>query len=251
MKAILTYHSIDETGSPISMPSSSFEAHRRWLTSGAVRPQSLDDLLAHAGGGEDAVAVTFDDGFANTKAPIERLLDAGITPTLVVVPGHVGGTNDWGGRDQPGIPRLPLLTWDDLGYLSGRGLRIEAHSRTHPHLTRLSPAQLDDELGGCCEDLDRHLGIRSAHLAYPYGDVNSAVATQAAKWFSHAVTTELAPLAPASTPMMLPRLDMYYYRAPGTIEAWGSSMFGVRLKVLALRRRLKAALLPPGRAAER
>jgi hypothetical protein len=30
-KAILTYHSIDESGSPISMPAASFEAHRQWF----------------------------------------------------------------------------------------------------------------------------------------------------------------------------------------------------------------------------
>jgi peptidoglycan/xylan/chitin deacetylase (PgdA/CDA1 family) len=242
MRAILTYHSVDESGSPISVSGAAFEAHRRWLTSGVVRTQAVGELLANPETAQDAVAVTFDDGFLNAKVPIELLLEAGITPTLFVVTRHVGGANDWGGCDQPGIPRLPLMTWDDLGNLSARGLRIEAHSRTHPRLSRLSPAQLDDELGGCCEDLRSRLGVRSTCLAYPYGDVSSAVAARAANWFVYGLTTEMSPLHANRERMLQPRLDMYYYRAPRAMESWGSAGFKVRLNLIALRRRLKAAL---------
>lgn len=242
MKAILTYHSIDESGSPISMPAAAFEAHRRWLTSGVVRTLPLERIQGPSEAAENIVAVTFDDGFVNSRRPIERLLEAGIKPTLFVVTGHVGGTNAWGGRDQSGIPRLPLMTWDDLGYLSERGLSIESHSRTHPHLSRLSPTELDDELGGCREELRSRLGLRSTHVAYPYGDVNSTVAACAAKWFSRGVTTEMAPVSASSQPMMLPRLDMYYYRAARAVDSWGSPAFRARLQWIVMRRRLRAAL---------
>jgi peptidoglycan/xylan/chitin deacetylase (PgdA/CDA1 family) len=242
MRAILTYHSVDESGSAISVSGAAFEAHRRWLTSGVVRNTSLADILSRPDDGQHEAAITFDDGVANIRPPIELLLDAGIKPTVFVVTGHVGRTNAWGGRDQPGIPRLPLLTWDELGELSSRGVAIEAHSRTHPSLTGLSPAQQEEELGGCSDDLRKHLGVRATVVAYPYGDLNSAVVTCAAKWFSHGVTTNMAPLAASSRPMLLPRLDMYYYRAPRAIESWGSSGFKVRLNLIALRRRLKATL---------
>jgi peptidoglycan/xylan/chitin deacetylase (PgdA/CDA1 family) len=243
MRAILTYHSIDDSGSPISVSPKAFDAHVRWLTSGAVRTLSLGDIQETAEAAENAVAVTFDDGFLNTRGAIERLLEAGIRPTLFVVTGHVGGNNDWGGRDQAGIPRLPLMTWDDLGRLAGRGLGIEAHSRSHPRLSGLSLTQLDDELGGCCEDLRNRLGVRSTCVAYPYGDVNADVASRAAKWFTSGVTVEMGALTDDSRPMLLPRLDMYYYRAAGAIESWGSVSFAVRLKSISLRRRLKAAVL--------
>jgi len=188
------------------------------------------------------VAITFDDGAANIKEPIERLLGTGITPTIFVVTGHVGRTNAWGGRDYPGIPRLQLLTWDELGQLSGRGAAIEAHSRTHPSLTGLSPTQLDDELGGCSDDLRQYLGVRASAVAYPYGDVNAEIAARAATWFSYGVTTEMGPLAASSQPMLLPRLDMYYYRDNRAIEAWGSPAFATRLGWIALRRRIKSSL---------
>jgi peptidoglycan/xylan/chitin deacetylase (PgdA/CDA1 family) len=246
MRAILTYHSVDESGSPISVSGAAFEAHRRWLTSGAIRNTSLAGILSSPDDGQHEVAVTFDDGVANIRTPLELLLDAGIKPTVFVVTGHVGGTNAWGGRDHPGIPRLPLLTWDELGDLSRRGVAIEAHSRTHPSLTGLSSTELEEELGGCSDDLLKHLGVRATAVAYPYGYLNPVVVTCAARWFAHGVTTEMAPLATNSQSMLLPRLDMYYYREPRAIESWGSSGFKVRLNLIALRRRIKAAMTRRG-----
>jgi len=242
MRAILTYHSIDETGSPISVSPDAFRAHHRWLTGGSIQTRSLADLATRPDDGHHAVAITFDDGAANIREPIELLLDAGITPTVFVVTNHVGRTNAWGGRDQPAIPRLQLLTWDELGDLSRRGVAIEAHSRTHPSLTALSSTQLDDELGGCSDDLRKHLGVRATAVAYPYGHLNPAVVTCAATWFSHGVTTEMAALSASSQPMLLPRLDMYYYRADRAIESWGKAGFTARLGLIAWRRRLKASL---------
>ena len=42
MKAILTYHSVDETGSVISIDERSFRRHVAWLASSAVRVVPLD-----------------------------------------------------------------------------------------------------------------------------------------------------------------------------------------------------------------
>ena len=42
MRAILTYHSIDESGSPISVDPDAFRRHVRWLASGRVRVTTPD-----------------------------------------------------------------------------------------------------------------------------------------------------------------------------------------------------------------
>jgi len=110
MRAILTYHSIDSSGSPISVSPSAFRAHVRWLASGAVRVLPLDELVS-AGDDEDAVAITFDDGFENFATEAAALLaQHGLPSTVFVVPEHVDGTNAWGGSDAPGIPTLPLMS---------------------------------------------------------------------------------------------------------------------------------------------
>jgi peptidoglycan/xylan/chitin deacetylase (PgdA/CDA1 family) len=239
MKAILTYHSIDESGSPISISESTFADHARWLMSGRVRVLSLDGLMAHPADGPDAVAVTFDDGFANIGRAAASLAAAGVPVTVFAVTGHIGATNEWGGRPQTGIPTLPLLGWADLERLAAAGVRIEAHTRAHPHLTGVSADALDIELAGCRQDLRARLGIETQHLAYPYGDLDDAVVTRAARHYQFGYTTEFRVLRADDAPLRLPRIDMYYFRDAGAVEGWGSPSFARRLAWIRARRAIR------------
>jgi len=243
VKATLTYHSLDDSGSPISLRPSAFDRHLAWLTSGRVRVVALSDLAAHRGDPNDAVAVAFDDGFLNVRSAAARLLDGGIPVTVFVVSGHVGGTNAWGGQPQGGIPNLPLLAWNDLEFLVARGAAVESHTRSHAVLPRLSLAELDDELQGCQQDLRARLGVDSAHLAYPYGEVDDAVAARAAGCYRFGHTTEYRALSGADAPLRLPRLDMYYFQAPGSLETWGTPAFARRVAWCRTRRRIRARLI--------
>jgi peptidoglycan/xylan/chitin deacetylase (PgdA/CDA1 family) len=242
VKAILTYHSIDSTGSAISVSPEVWAAHARWLSNRHVRVLDLDDLIAHPVDGPDAVAVTFDDGFLNVRGAMELLRSSGVPVTVFVVTSHVGGTNAWGGRAAPGIPTLPLLDWADLESLAAQGVSIQAHSRTHPTLTTRSATELDDELLGCREDLAVRLGVRPRHLAYPYGDVNDAVVMRAAQWYAGGHTTDFRGIATDDHAMRLPRLDMYYFDAPGRLEAWGQGAFQRRIAWIRARRALRGLL---------
>jgi peptidoglycan/xylan/chitin deacetylase (PgdA/CDA1 family) len=248
MKAILTYHSIDASQSPISISASAFAEHARWFTSGRVRVLSLDDLIAHPPDGPDAVALTFDDGFANIGDAVTSLAAAGVQATVFVVTGEVGATNDWGGRPQTGIPTMPLLGWADLERMAKAGVRLEAHTRTHPHLTRVPADMLDAELAGCREDLRARLGLESHHLAYPYGDVDAAVVTRAGAQYRFGYTTEFRVLRgiEAEASLRLPRIDMYYFRSPGAIQGWGSPAFARRLAWIRTRRFVRSSF-PIGR----
>ena len=127
--------------------------------------------------------------------------------------------------------------------LVASGAGIEAHTRSHPDLTRVSSGALDDELLGCREDLHARLGVRSTHVAYPYGNVNQAVATQAALHFRFGHTTDLRDMTRADEPLRLPRLDMYYFQAPGALEALGSPAFGRRIAWCRARRMIRARLI--------
>lgn len=243
MKATLTYHSIEDSGSPISVSPSVFAAHLRWLVSGRVRVLSLDELASHSDDAEDAVAVTFDDGFLNVRGAVESLLEHGLPATVFVVSGHVGGTNLWGTCGHSITPTLPLLDWTALEHLVARGATVEAHTRSHRSLTTLSSDALDDELLGSLEDLEARLGVRSAHVAYPYGDVNDAVAARAARCFRFGHTTAFRVLQRADELLRLPRLDMYYFQARGALEAWGSPAFKRRIAWYRARRMIRARLL--------
>jgi peptidoglycan/xylan/chitin deacetylase (PgdA/CDA1 family) len=241
MRAILTYHSIDDSRSPISISREQFLTHHRWLVESKVRVLPLADLLGNPSG-EDALSITFDDGFTNTFEPAAALLAEGIPLSFFIVSHHVGGTNAWRGTGDPGIPTLPLLDWDDLERLKAKGASIEAHTRTHPRLTSLSDAAVDDELQGGQADLGARLGTAANHFAYPYGDLDSRVATRARKYFGHGYTTTFSVLAAGADPILLPRLDMFYFRGQRGLEAWGSTRFSRRLHWIAARRRIRRLL---------
>ncbi|MBL0169328.1 MAG: polysaccharide deacetylase family protein [Gemmatimonadaceae bacterium] len=245
MRAVLTYHSIDETGSPISIAPEAFQRHVAWLTGGSVRVQSLSALLADSENGhhEPAVALTFDDGIANFAeyaAPVLR--DHDLPATLFVVADHVGRDNRWGGTSQAGIPDLPLLDWDALERLAKAGVAIGAHTRTHPRLTRLSATAVEDELLTATDEIAARLGARPDSFAYPYGDCNDAVASVARTAFRWACTTEFRALRSREDHARIPRLDACSFRAPGHLEAWGSPGFRLGVGLRATARRMRRLL---------
>ena len=242
MRAILTYHSIDDSGSVISISPEVFKEHLAWLSQGGIRVLSLPDLLAaDSRQPTDAVAITFDDGFANVRAVARELQGRGLPATVFVVTGHVGGDNAWGGRPAPGIPVLPLMGWADLETLVAHGFEIGAHTHTHPPLSTLSSSAIEDELDRCGDLVRERLGVDPAFLAYPYGSVDARVASVAAKRFAGGVTTEFRAL-PAHGPVMrIPRIDMYYFRRAGAIARWGAPGFRAWLRWVHVRRALRKA----------
>ena len=246
MRAILTYHSIDSSGSPISLSEEAFRAHVRFFGSGRVAVVPLADLPSLPDE-TDAVALTFDDGFLNfTSTAMPLLSHLGFPATVFVVSDAVGGTNAWGGRAAPGIPTLPLMSWSDLGRSRDAGFEIGAHTRTHPFLTALSLEQAEDEISGCVDRIFSELGERPRRFAYPYGDVNAPVAAVARQTFEHSVTTELDLVRPDDDNALLPRIDAHYFKHSGTIEAWGSAAFRRRLWIRAQGRKVRA-LMSSGR----
>jgi peptidoglycan/xylan/chitin deacetylase (PgdA/CDA1 family) len=246
MRAILTYHSLDDSGSPISVPPEVFRRQVAWLGSGRVRVVPLAEL-PQLPPESDAVALTFDDAFENFVAVAAPLLAEWQLPvTLFVVPDQVGKDNAWGGVRDPRVPTLPLADWTALGRLAEGGVTLGAHTRTHPHLTRLADAALAEELGGAQESIRRETGQAAAEVAYPYGDGDERVFAAAAEWYRLGVTTELRGLAAADDPLALPRLDMFYLRQPGRLEAWGSARFAGRLWLQAQARRLRSTLATVG-----
>jgi len=230
MRAILTYHSIDTSGSPISCHPDAFERHLEWFTSGLVKVTTIDDLI-RLPPTANAVALTFDDGFVNfgdLAAP--RLLAHGLPVTLFVVANLTGGTNSWDAGPRRRTPDLPLLAWPALIRLQEQGVTLGAHGLTHRALPGLAPGELDDELRGCAKRIEEHCGRAPSAFAYPYGAWNAASARAVAQVFRWACTTEFQLLEPAVAPFALPRLDMFYFQRPGSLGGWGTPSFRARIK---------------------
>jgi len=71
-------------------------------------------------------------------------------------------------------PPSEVLGWDQLRRLAGEGVTFGPHTRTHPNMALLSPAEVKAEVSGSLEDLQREIGRRHPAsvvpvLAYPGG----------------------------------------------------------------------------------
>jgi peptidoglycan/xylan/chitin deacetylase (PgdA/CDA1 family) len=224
VRAVLTYHSIDSTGSVISVSPDTLESHVRALAAGvAVLP--LTDLLS-APDDRDAVAITFDDAYTNfAREAWPRLKAHGLPATLFVPTRFAGAANEWpelpGGR----MPRLPILDWPSLARLAEDGVDLGSHSRTHPDLRTLDASRLEDEIAGAAHDILRETGRRPAVFSYPYGFWTPAAAEVVRATYEAACTTELRLLHRSDDRYLLPRLDVYYLRGPAEVANFGRWTF--------------------------
>jgi peptidoglycan/xylan/chitin deacetylase (PgdA/CDA1 family) len=69
-----------------------------------------------------------------------------------------------------------LLTWDMLREMAVAGITIGAHTQNHVLLTRESTEIAEKEIRGSKEDLEKMLGTRADHFAYPDGRYNAQIA---------------------------------------------------------------------------
>ena len=206
-RAILTYHSLDDSGSVISVPPALFRRQLQALKDSRVPVVPLRDLPSTV---SPAVALTFDDGyqnFADLAAP--ELAGHGFPATVFLVTSFCGRTNDWPGQ-WPAIPRLPLMSWTTIRSLSRAGLDFGAHTATHPNLSQLDEAAARDEILASKREVADRLGLPVESFAYPYGSASAAVRRLVAENFSHGCATNLGFVTPASRPEALERLDVYY-----------------------------------------
>jgi len=230
MRAILTYHSIDDSGSAISVPPARFRCQMEWLLSEGVQVVPMDDLLRLPDSSR-AAALTFDDGIGNLVTEgLPVLEDLGWSAMVFVVTGRVGTDNRWHTAGRRRVPTLPLLGWDELARLEARNWTIGSHSRNHRRLPDCTDTQLDEELQGAAEDLESALGTRPGWFAYPYGALDSRVAGRTAGSYASACTTDLRPLGPTEDPMRLPRIDAWYLTGPVRRMGWGSPPFRRHLR---------------------
>lgn len=225
MRAILTYHSIDRSGSVISVTPEDFAAHIAWAASGAVQVVSVEALLAMPEDA-DAVAFTFDDALASVGSEAApRLANHGLTATIFVVSQHVGGDNRWGGRSSGLVPVQSVLDWDALGGLVSTGWTLGSHTERHPSLPRCSDAELEDELAGAAGTLLHHTGATPQTFAYPYGDADDRVRTAVGRHYRVACSTTHAPLSATTDLLDVPRLDAWYFRGNAPFRDWGTPRF--------------------------
>lgn len=218
--AILTYHSIDNSGSVISMPPTTFRRHMHFLAAAGIPVVPLDQVLTQSG----SVAITFDDGFANLiDHAIPVLAGHNFPATIFLVSSYCGGQNNWPGQSYDKASVLPLMSWEQAAALP-HAITLGAHTVNHPDLTRLTADECERELRECQNQIQQRLGRPARWLAYPYGTSSPQVQQIASRYFDLAVGTKLQflpahPKPPSHpNPFDLPRVDTFYLRESFPID---------------------------------
>lgn len=139
------------------------------------------------------VVLSFDDGDISQVlggAPVLRA--AGWPGVLNLATNHLGK----GGIPMWGAKRLIKQGWD-----------VDSHTVTHPDVTALAPAALEQELTASKAAIKARLGVTAKFFCYPAGrnDPASRAAVEAAGYLA-ATTTEPGLAARSDDPFALPRL---------------------------------------------
>ena len=226
VKAILTYHSIDDSGSVVSITTAQLDRQLKALKSRGVRIVPLPSLRL-VPPDVDAVALTFDDGFENFATAAAPVLLSHTAPaTVFVIPSCVGGTNDWDSTDSRAIaPRLSLMSWAQIAEVRSQGFDIGGHSQTHRSLKGLDSGMLEREVSESAASIRERVGAEPVAFAFPYGDYDDAAIAAVARRYSLACTTNFALLSDTDQAHALPRLDMYYFRSGAMLDRFGSFQF--------------------------
>lgn len=179
---VLLYHRVGGgSGLEIDLPVTAFDEQMAALAA-TRRVLTLDDALTElagpppAGGGDNGVVVTFDDGTADVVDVALPVLVEHRVPALLYL------STDFveSGREFPlgGRP----ASWAGLrDALSSGFLTIGSHTHTHALLDRSPPADTERELDRSIELIGERLGVRAEHFAYPKALPGSPAAAAAVR----------------------------------------------------------------------
>ena len=216
---ILTYHSIDNSGSVVSVSQDRFQRQMRSLHESGFQTVRLLECLNGLQSGtplpERPLVITFDDAYRSVyEHAIPVLDDLGFTATVFAIGDHVGGYNDWPGHDAP-FGRAELMDADTLRDLRDHGFEIGSHTSTHPDLTTLTEQGAECEIRAGIKTLQDLLGAPVECFAYPYGRFDETILAAARRYTRCACTTRLGRVDAATDMHALNRIDAFYLRDSG------------------------------------
>jgi peptidoglycan/xylan/chitin deacetylase (PgdA/CDA1 family) len=213
MRAVLTFHSIDDRPGPLSYSPASLDALLDALAEADLPVLSLDQLLGDRRA--RGVALTFDDGMSSVfTAALPILAKRQATAHVFVISRQVGSKISW-----PGTSSFKLMDWDQLQALHAAGIRIEGHTASHPDLRALSESEIEAEMEEADAAIEARLGRRPRYFAYPFGHFNDRARAVARKRYAASFTTKLDYLNGDAEPDAIPRLDVHYLRSPAMVRA--------------------------------
>ncbi len=209
---ILTYHSLDDSGSVISTSPATFETQMKYLAQSGYQSLSLSEatvfIRERKPFPEKAFVMTFDDGYQNNyKVAFPAMKEFGFKATIFLISAYC--EKSWSG-DLSSFEARPMLSWSEIKEMHRYGIEFGAHTSTHPDLTRIPIDQAEREMAESKMAIQDRLGAQVTSFAYPFGRLNATVREIARGQFRAACSTRLGKIEVADDPFSLKRIDMYY-----------------------------------------
>jgi peptidoglycan/xylan/chitin deacetylase (PgdA/CDA1 family) len=227
---VLMYHSIDDEGPAgmqrLRVTPSAFGAQLDWLRDDGYTTVTVSRLVEAFDGTatlpERAVALTFDDGFADfPQHALPLLEERGMVATLYVTTAYLRGGGP--GRIRRDAPSdwPPTMTWRQVAQLPARGIEVGGHSHTHPELDLASRGRVETELTVCKRLLEDCTGGPVESFAYPYGYNTPAVRALARDLgYTSACAVKHALTSRDDDPYQLARVEMTSATTVAELAGW-------------------------------
>jgi len=213
---ILTYHSLDASGSVISMDPAVFRDQMSFLKAEGFQTLSLTEATTLLREKEKlpgkGCVITFDDGYRNVYTEGFPILQAlSFKATMFLITDYCGKQNNWPSHSSP-VGDQELLSWGEIREMDKYGIEFGSHTLSHPDLTRVSLQDAEREIHQSKEAIQTRLGKAVNVFAYPYGRYSPGVMGLVRDAFEGACSTRLGKVRPDSDRYLLKRLDTYYLR---------------------------------------
>jgi peptidoglycan/xylan/chitin deacetylase (PgdA/CDA1 family) len=186
---VLCYHAVSERWpASLSVTPEALDAQLATLVKRGYRSAPFTDAVVERPRGK-VVVLSFDDAYQSVIDLALPILERhGLKGSLYVptdFPARPDEPMSWPGvdgwLDGPHRDELRPMGWDGVRELAERGWEIGSHTCTHPHLTELDDARLEDELVRSKRVCEAELGRPCRSLAYPYGDHDDRVVAAAGR----------------------------------------------------------------------
>ena len=240
MKAILTFHSIDDSGSALSYPPKAFASLLEALAKSGPTVLGLDELLREET--KSGITITFDDGMRSVFTDaLPVLRDYSVPAHLFLATCFVDKKDHCSDLSQS-VPGFDMLAWADIERMHAAGICIESHTNSHPDLRELNGDAIQEECAVADDLIEARLGRRPQYFAYPFGYQNDAICAFVRNRYKAAVTTELRFLSGREDAARLPRLDAYYLQNHWLHRNLDSAFSRIYLSLRSLLRTLRNRL---------
>jgi peptidoglycan/xylan/chitin deacetylase (PgdA/CDA1 family) len=215
-RIVLCYHFVHPSRTFGSTPPQLFEDHIQWLR-GRCRIVPFRELHASHPEQSDtpAVAITFDDGYADQHTNALPILQKhGIPATFFLTTGLVNRDPAVLRRFQSlwrsGSEEIQPLSWSQARELLASGMDIGSHTVTHRNLARLEDAEVTYELKTSRDVLSDTLGVPVDLFAYPFGKpkvhfTEATVHRVASTGYRMAAAVAFRGLTASTAPLRVPR----------------------------------------------